>query len=210
MNPTRKKLIPTDQPHERRHPLDAGLVKITTFVPLHFKKRGYKKVVVRLVGVDDPVVVNVSAAATTPSQDLKLLNALGRACYWQHLLDTGAAGGCDRDRREGGPSPGDGQRHLSLCTAVARYRAGGAGWHAVTDNDAGTAVAADNSTRVGSPVEDNRGTWVRTVSTRIGCTERPRMISVRGRLTRAQNIVSGKPSVMHPGPAGFNPLLGNS
>ena len=91
MNPTRKKLIPTGQPHERQHPLDAGGVKITTFIPLQFKKRGYKKVVVGPVGVDDPVVINAPELAISPSQDPTLLKALGRGCYWQHLLDTGAA-----------------------------------------------------------------------------------------------------------------------
>ena len=89
MNPTRKKLIPTGQPHERQHPLDAGGVKITTFIPLQFKKRGYKKVVVGPVGVDDPVVINAPEPAISPSQDPTLLKALGRGCYWQHLLDTG-------------------------------------------------------------------------------------------------------------------------
>jgi len=92
MNPTRKKLIQTGQPHERQHPLDAGGVKITTFIPLQFKKRGYKKVVVGPVGVDDPVVVNAPEPAISPSQDPTLLKALGRGCYWQHLLDMGAVG----------------------------------------------------------------------------------------------------------------------
>jgi hypothetical protein len=91
MNPTRKKLIPTGQPHERQHPLDAGGVKITTFIPLQFKKRGYKKVVVGPVGVDDPVVINAPEPAISPSLDPTLLKALGRGCYWQHLLETGAA-----------------------------------------------------------------------------------------------------------------------
>jgi hypothetical protein len=92
MNPTRKKLIQTGQPHERQHPLDAGGVKITTFIPLQFKKRGYKKVVVGPVGVDAPVVINAPELAISPSQDPTLLKALGRGCYWQHLLDTGATG----------------------------------------------------------------------------------------------------------------------
>lgn len=91
MNPTHKKLIQTGQPHERQHPLEVGGVKITTFIPLQFKKRGYKKVVVGPVGVDDPVVVNAPEPAISPSQDPTLLKALGRGCYWQYLLDTGAA-----------------------------------------------------------------------------------------------------------------------
>lgn len=91
MNQTAKKLLPTGQPHERRHPLEDGGVKITTFVPLQFKKRGIKKVVVGPVGIEDPVVVSMSAAAVTPSQDPTLLKTLARGYYWQHLLDTGAA-----------------------------------------------------------------------------------------------------------------------
>ena len=86
MNRTSKKLLPTGQPHERRHPLEDGGVKITTFVPLQFKKRGIKKVVVGPVGVEDPVVVSMSAVAITPSQDPTLLKALARGVYWQHLL----------------------------------------------------------------------------------------------------------------------------
>lgn len=89
MSRSRKRILLTGEPHERRHPLEDGGVKITTFVPLQFKKRGIKKVVVGPAGVDAPVVVN-SSAVITPSHDLPLLKALGRGCYWQHLLDTGA------------------------------------------------------------------------------------------------------------------------
>ena len=46
MNPTHKKLVPTGQPYARRHALPDGGTKITTFVPLQFKKRGLRKVVV--------------------------------------------------------------------------------------------------------------------------------------------------------------------
>jgi len=89
MNQSRNKILLTGQPHERRHPLENGKVKITTFVPLQFKKRGIRKVVVGPAGVDAPVVVN-SSMVITPSNDLPLLKALGRGCYWQHQLDTGA------------------------------------------------------------------------------------------------------------------------
>ncbi len=92
MNRTAKKLLPTGKPHERRHPLEDGGMKITTFVPLQFKKRGIKKVVVGPVGVDDPVLVRAAVAVITPSQDPTLPKALGRGYYWQHLLETGAAG----------------------------------------------------------------------------------------------------------------------
>lgn len=91
MNRSSKKLIPTGQPHARRHPLEDGGVRITTFVPLQFKKRGIKKVVVGPVGVDDPVVVNAPTPAISPVLDSPLLKTLGRGYYWQHLLDTGAA-----------------------------------------------------------------------------------------------------------------------
>ena len=89
MNQTSKKIIPTGQPHERRHPLQAGGVKITTFVPLQFRKRGLKKVVVGPEGVANPVSVNALVPVITPNQDTSFLRTLGRCYYWQHLLDTG-------------------------------------------------------------------------------------------------------------------------
>lgn len=89
MNTTAKKLLPAGEPHERRHPLDGGGVRITTFVPLQFRKRGIKKVVVAPVGIEDPVKVQAVEAALPPSQDPTLLRVLARGFYWQHLLDTG-------------------------------------------------------------------------------------------------------------------------
>lgn len=89
MNRTSKKLIPTGEPHERRHPLQDGGVKITTFVPLQFRKRGLRKVVVGPQGVTNPVSVNALIPVITPNQDTFLLKTLGRCYYWQHLLDTG-------------------------------------------------------------------------------------------------------------------------
>jgi len=89
MNRTSKKLIPTGQVHERRHPLQNGGVKITTFVPLQFRKRGLKKVAVGPEGVSNPVSVNALVTVITPNQDTCLLKTLGRCYYWQHLLDTG-------------------------------------------------------------------------------------------------------------------------
>lgn len=90
MNRTRKKVIPAGQPFDRRHPLDAGEVRITTFVPLTFKKRGIQKVVVGPLGVDEPVKIGDRDSTTSPNLDRPLLAALGRGFYWQHLLDTGA------------------------------------------------------------------------------------------------------------------------
>ena len=40
MNRSSKTLVGDGKPHERRHPLEGGGVRITTFVPFHFKKRG--------------------------------------------------------------------------------------------------------------------------------------------------------------------------
>jgi len=88
MNRTRKRLIADGQPHERRRPLDGGGIQITTFVPLRFRKRGVKKVVVGVAGVDDPVSFHTSPAIA-PTHDSVLLRALGRGHYWQHLLDSG-------------------------------------------------------------------------------------------------------------------------
>lgn len=89
MNRTSKQLVPTGLPHERRHPLEDGGVKITTFVPLKFKKRGIKKVIVGPEGVIDPVSISVVVPTITPHQDTFLLKTLGRCYYWQHLLDSG-------------------------------------------------------------------------------------------------------------------------
>ena len=89
MNPTHKKLVPTGQPHARRHALPDGGTKITTFVPLQFKKRGLRKVVVGPEGVANPVLIH-ARSVITPRQDTFLLKTLGRCHYWQHLLETGA------------------------------------------------------------------------------------------------------------------------
>ena len=89
MNRSSKKLIGDGKPHERRHPLEGGGVRITTFVPFHFKKRGIKKVIVAPDGVSQPVAVTASPVLA-PEQDHPLLKALGRGIYWQQLLDTGA------------------------------------------------------------------------------------------------------------------------
>lgn len=90
MNQTCKKLVLAGQPHQRRHPLEDGGVKITTFVPLQFKKRGIQKVVVGPPGVEEPVTVNIAMPVIPPTNDAVLLRALGRGVYWQGLLDSGA------------------------------------------------------------------------------------------------------------------------
>ena len=89
MNRAAKRLISDGPPRERHHPLRDGEVKITTFVPLKFKKRGIKKVVVGPEGVVSPVSVNALHPAIKPNHDSPLIKALGRCYYWQHLLDTG-------------------------------------------------------------------------------------------------------------------------
>lgn len=102
MNRTRKKVVPTGQPFDRRHPLEKGEVRITTFVPLQFKRRGIKKVVVGPAGVDEPVKVSDPNPAISPTQDPTLLRGLGRGFYWQHLLDTGVvADAAEIAEREG-------------------------------------------------------------------------------------------------------------
>lgn len=61
--------------------MEVGGVKITTFIPLRFKRRGYKKVVVGPVGVDDLVVINPPEPAISPSlgwdEQRKMIDALG-------------------------------------------------------------------------------------------------------------------------------------
>lgn len=89
MNRSSKQLIGDGKPHERRHPLEGGGVRITTFVPFHFKKRGVKKVIVAPQGVSQPVSVAASPVLA-PEQDQPLLKAMARGIYWQQLLDSGA------------------------------------------------------------------------------------------------------------------------
>lgn len=88
MNGTSKRLIADGRPHECRHPLGDGGVQITTFVPLRFKKRGIKKVIVPPEGAGEAEIFHTQAIA--PLHDSVLLRALGRGHYWQHLLDSGS------------------------------------------------------------------------------------------------------------------------
>lgn len=100
MNRSSKKLVGNGKPHERRHPLEGGGVRITTFVPLHFKKRGIKKVIVAPEGVSQPIAVT-DTPVLTPEQDRPLLKALGRGIYWQQLIDNGTvASGTEIAERE--------------------------------------------------------------------------------------------------------------
>ncbi len=60
--------------------------KMETFLPLQFRRRGAQRVI-----VDDRYV-----------HDVKLLEGVARAFYWQHLLDTGVMkSGSDIARAEG-------------------------------------------------------------------------------------------------------------
>jgi len=88
----RKKVLQVGAPHQRRHPLENGGLKITTFVPLQFKRRGVRKVVVAPANVEDPVTDRSRSQSLPPSYDTTLLRALGRGIYWQQLLDTGVVG----------------------------------------------------------------------------------------------------------------------
>ena len=100
MNRSSKKLVGDGKPHERRHPLEGGGVRITTFVPFHFKKRGIKKVIVAPEGVSQPIAVT-DTPVLTPEQDRPLLKALGRGIYWQQLIDNGTvASGTEIAERE--------------------------------------------------------------------------------------------------------------
>lgn len=60
--------------------------KMETFLPLQFRRRGAQRVI-----VDDRYV-----------HDVKLLEGVARAFYWQHLLDTGVMkSGSEIARAEG-------------------------------------------------------------------------------------------------------------
>ena len=100
MNRSSKTLVGDGKPHERRHPLEGGGVRITTFVPFHFKKRGIKKVIVAPEGVSQPIAVT-DTPVLTPEQDRPLLKAMGRGIYWQQLIDNGTvASGTEIAERE--------------------------------------------------------------------------------------------------------------
>lgn len=123
MNTSTKKLLPAGQPHERRHPLEDGGVRITTFVPLQFRKRGIKKVVVAPAGVEDPVKVQAAEVALQPSQDPTLLRVLARGFYWQQLLDTRVVeDAADIAEREGlhRVTVNDGLRYALLAPDIVR------------------------------------------------------------------------------------------
>lgn len=123
MNRSSKKLISDGKPHERRHPLEGGGVRITTFVPLHFKKRGVKKVIVAPEGVSQPVAVTATPVLT-PEQDRPLLKALGRGIYWQQLIDNGTVtSGTEIAEREG-IHRSTGERPAAAGASRPRHRPG--------------------------------------------------------------------------------------
>jgi hypothetical protein len=90
VNQTRKHLVPAGQAQGRRQAQPDGGVRITTFVPLQFKKRGIQKVVIAPPGIAEPVAVS-AAQAISPSHDSALVKALALAHYWTQLIDSGAA-----------------------------------------------------------------------------------------------------------------------
>ncbi len=64
--------------------------KLTTFIPVHIKMRGGRKVVVP------------ASTDKMPAHDAPILTALSRAFHWQRLIDEGiVSSGTDIARREG-------------------------------------------------------------------------------------------------------------
>jgi hypothetical protein len=87
---------------ERTHSLADGGVRLTTFVPITFKKRGVRKVVVGPEGVAAPITYAPTVSPITPTQDPTILKALGKGYFWQCLLDSGAmANAAEIAKREG-------------------------------------------------------------------------------------------------------------
>jgi hypothetical protein len=82
-------VVKLGKPFDRKHPLEPGGVKLTTYVPLQFKKRGIKKVVVGPSGVDQPVVFKDYDLPLRPNHDQTLIRGLGRGFYWHHLVELG-------------------------------------------------------------------------------------------------------------------------
>lgn len=89
MNQTKTRILQNGQPHERRHPLASGGVKITTFIPLKFKKRGIKKVIVTPAETPESSRQEAKQSVTAVNHDLPLLKALALASYWQKEIDEG-------------------------------------------------------------------------------------------------------------------------
>jgi hypothetical protein len=102
MSRIRKEVLRSGPVHERRHPLDNGSVRITTFVPLLIRKRGNRKVVVPPAGVTDPIVAAPAPSLPVlPFNDTTLVKALALALYWQAQLDAGnVADSAEIARRE--------------------------------------------------------------------------------------------------------------
>ncbi len=81
--------------------VEASGVKFTTFIPVRFKKRGVRTVIVS-PNADAVQAGPASLGTIPPSCDTALLIALGRAFHWQRLLDEGiAASGSAIAQREG-------------------------------------------------------------------------------------------------------------
>ncbi len=128
MNRTRKAVIQEGPPHERRHPLEDGGVRITTFIPLRFKKRGNRKVVVAPPGVEQAVTVNLPTQAIPASLDAILIKTIARGFYWQHLLDTGVVDDAvELAEREGlhRVTVNDGLRFALLAPDIVQAALGG-------------------------------------------------------------------------------------
>jgi len=84
---------------EARHLLqeDPGGVRITTFVPLKFKRHGAKRVIVQAAPAADAVGVD-----PPPRADPHLVKAIAQGLYWQNLLSThNAADAAEIARVEG-------------------------------------------------------------------------------------------------------------
>jgi hypothetical protein len=65
--------------------------KLTTFIPVHIKRHGGRK-----------VVIPAAAGDKLPEHDAPMLTALSRAFHWQRLIDEGiVSSGSDIARREG-------------------------------------------------------------------------------------------------------------
>ncbi len=82
--------------------VDETGVRLSTFIPVRFKKRGARTVMVPTEAGSAQASSFVSLGKIPPSCDTALLIALGRAFHWQRLLDEGiAASGSEIAQREG-------------------------------------------------------------------------------------------------------------
>jgi hypothetical protein len=98
-----------------------------TFVPLVIKRRHRSKLIVPSVGA--------SAVKATASFDLPLIRTLGKAFYWQRLIDTGEVANAGELARSLKLEVGVGLRSAPDDAVGTGHHPGYPGWEAATASE---------------------------------------------------------------------------